>query len=50
VAETREARREPYEVSWDGTDDRGERVSSGVFFYQLETSGYRSAKKIVIVQ
>ena len=50
VNETKQARREPYEVIWDGTDDRGKTVSSGVFFYQLEAVGYRSAKKIVILR
>jgi len=50
VNENKTARREPYEVIWDGTNDRGERVSSGVFFYQLEAVGYRSAKKIVILR
>jgi hypothetical protein len=50
VDEIKQARLKPYEVMWDGTNDRGETVSSGVFFYQLEAPGYRSAKKIVIVQ
>jgi hypothetical protein len=39
-----------YSVSWDGKNERGERVASGVFFYQLEAPGYKSAKKIVILQ
>jgi hypothetical protein len=50
VDQYREARREAYEVIWDGTNDRGERVSSGVFFYQLEVGGFRSAKKMVILR
>jgi hypothetical protein len=50
INENKTARREPYEVIWDGTNDRGERVSSGVFFYQLEAVGYKSAKKIVILR
>jgi flagellar hook assembly protein FlgD len=45
-----DARDKPYEVIWDGTNDRGQRVSSGVFLYQLEAAGYRSAKKIVILR
>jgi hypothetical protein len=50
VDQYREARRDAYEVIWDGTNDRGERVSSGVFFYQLEAGGFRSAKKMVILR
>jgi hypothetical protein len=39
-----------YAVIWDGANDRGQKVASGVFFYQLEAPGYRGAKKIVILQ
>jgi hypothetical protein len=39
-----------YSVTWDGKSDRGDRVASGVFFYQLDAPGFRSAKKIVILQ
>ncbi len=28
-----------YEVVWDGKDDRGKEVTSGVYFYRLETEG-----------
>ncbi len=35
---------------WDGRNDRGEKAGSGVFFYQLEAPGYKSTKKIVILQ
>ena len=35
---------------WDGRNDRGERAASGVFFYQLEAPGYKSSKKIIILQ
>jgi hypothetical protein len=39
-----------YAKIWDGTNDRGERVSSGVFFYQFEAPGFKSAKKLVILK
>ena len=39
-----------YAVIWDGSNDRGEKVASGVFFYQLNAPGYSGAKKIVILQ
>jgi hypothetical protein len=39
-----------YAVTWDGTNDRGEKVASGVFLYQFEAPGFKSAKKIVILQ
>jgi len=39
-----------YSVIWDGSNDRGEKVASGVFFHQLNAPGYSGAKKIVILQ
>ena len=39
-----------YSVTWDGSSDRGEKAASGVFFYQLEGPGHKSAKKLVIIQ
>lgn len=50
VDENKLASPKPYETIWDGTNDQGETVSSGVFFYQLEAAGYKSAKKIVILR
>jgi hypothetical protein len=44
------ARPGQFKVIWDGPNDRGDRVASGVFFYQLETPGFKSAKKIVILR
>jgi hypothetical protein len=34
-------------VNWDGTDDSGRRLPSGVYFVRLETSAYSMTKKIV---
>jgi len=39
-----------YHVIWDGRDDMGENVSSGVYYYQLKTEGYESRKKIEIIK
>ncbi|KPJ61431.1 MAG: hypothetical protein AMJ46_01725 [Latescibacteria bacterium DG_63] len=40
----------PYSVVWDGKDERGSRVASGVYFYQMEAKNFSSAKKIVILR
>jgi hypothetical protein len=39
-----------YSVIWDGKNDGGDRVASGVFFYQLNAPGSELNKKIVILQ
>ena len=36
-------------VIWDGTDDRGSKVSSGVFFYRLTAPGIEASKRMVRV-
>jgi hypothetical protein len=47
-----EGRREPqrYEVTWDGRDDEGNVVASGVYFYQLQVPGYAETKKMVLLK
>ena len=39
-----------YRLTWDGTNSRGERVSSGVYFYKLEAADYRAIKKMLLVK
>jgi hypothetical protein len=50
VDEVQEPAEEGLEVVWDGMNDAGQRVGSGVFFYQIETPGFKSAKKLLIVK
>jgi hypothetical protein len=38
------------EAAWDGRDAKGHALSSGVYFYRLEASGYTATKKLVIVR
>jgi hypothetical protein len=35
---------------WDGTNDMGERVASGVYFYQLKASEFTALRKMVILK
>jgi len=37
-------------VEWDGRNDAGEPVGSGVYFYRLTTPGFTSAKKMVMLK
>ncbi|HEU4929897.1 MAG TPA: FG-GAP-like repeat-containing protein, partial [Candidatus Krumholzibacteria bacterium] len=37
-------------VEWDGRNDAGEPVGSGVYFYRLTTPGFTSAKKMVLLK
>ncbi len=38
------------QVTWDGTDNLGQRVSSGVYVYQLQSSELVQTKKMVLLQ
>ncbi|KPK70520.1 hypothetical protein AMJ82_03035 [candidate division TA06 bacterium SM23_40] len=39
----------PHTITWDGRDDRGRPVSSGVYFFRLEAPGHHHTRKIVLV-
>jgi len=39
-----------YTVQWDCQDDQGRKVSSGIYFYRLETPGFRDTRKAVVVR
>ena len=39
-----------HSVTWDGKDDRGNEVSSGVYFYQLKARDQAETKKMVLLK
>lgn len=40
----------PATAGWNSTDDSGKPVSSGVYFYKLDTDKYSSVKKMVLMK
>ncbi len=38
------------EVTWDGTDEKGNNVASGVYFYRLQTDKFIQAMKMVMLK
>ncbi|MEA2095589.1 MAG: C25 family cysteine peptidase [Candidatus Cloacimonadota bacterium] len=39
-----------YYTYWDGTDDKNRKVSSGVYFYQLDSSSSTKSKKMILIK
>jgi flagellar hook assembly protein FlgD len=39
-----------HEVTWDGRDDGGAAVASGVYFYRLVADGQRATKKMTFLK
>jgi len=37
----------PHTITWDGRDDAGRAVSSGVFFYRLEADNRGEVQKVM---
>jgi hypothetical protein len=38
-----------HEVTWDGRDDRGRRMTGGVYFYKLATPGMAESRRMILL-
>ncbi|MCI0481417.1 MAG: T9SS type A sorting domain-containing protein, partial [Candidatus Dadabacteria bacterium] len=39
-----------HEVTWDGKNDRGGAVASGIYFYKMDTKDFSQTKKMVMLR
>ena len=39
-----------YEIIWDGKNQSGSKVSSGIYFYRLETENFTASKKMLLLK
>jgi hypothetical protein len=37
-------------MKWDGRNDQGRGVSTGIYFYQLKSEGYIKTRKMVLMR
>ena len=43
-------KRDRYRLKWDGKNNEGKTVASGVYFYRLKTDRFTKTKKLVILR
>ena len=39
-----------YDITWNGMNERGKAVSSGIYFYRLESDKFTQTKKLVLIK
>ncbi|MEO0075752.1 MAG: FlgD immunoglobulin-like domain containing protein, partial [candidate division WOR-3 bacterium] len=39
-----------YHTTWDRTDERGNKVAAGIYFYEIQANDYNAKRKMVITQ
>lgn len=37
-------------IQWDGRDENGSPLPNGIYFYRIETSGYKLSKKLILLR
>ncbi len=39
-----------YEIFWDGKDENGKRVGSGIYFYKLKAGKFEETRKMILIK
>jgi flagellar hook assembly protein FlgD len=39
-----------YSLAWNGANDRGAEVASGIYFYKMEANGFNLTRKMVMLR
>jgi flagellar hook assembly protein FlgD len=39
-----------YQIEWNGRDDNGREVASGIYVYRIESAGFIQSKKMLLIR
>ena len=39
-----------HQIQWDGKDDNGKNVSSGIYFYSMKTGKFNETRKMILMK
>lgn len=39
-----------YKVTWDGKDEKGEKVATGIYFYRIKADDFQKTKKLLLIR
>jgi len=39
-----------YKINWDGRNNQGKEVASGIYFYELKAGNYKATRKLVLIK
>jgi methionine-rich copper-binding protein CopC len=39
-----------YEIDWDATNNTGQKVSGGIYYYTLEVGDFKETRKMVLLK
>jgi flagellar hook assembly protein FlgD len=39
-----------HRITWDGKDNQGDQIASGIYIYRLQAEGFDQTKKMLFIQ
>ena len=39
-----------YSITWDGKNDQGQRLGSGIYFFKIKSGSYSATRKTILIK